>query len=276
LGVDSISGIEIIHDINRQFKIDLDTIIIYNYPTIEDLSEYIANNCNVLQLKTPVEKVKEEHNLVRTKMVLVKKESKKVVMEEKSPNKIGLKLKKKAIVQPEKKEGTDVKKTENNNSKERDGIAVIGMSGRFPGAKNLSEFWDNLCQGVCSISEIPKERWDNSKYYETDITVPNKTYCNRGGFLTGIDEFDPELARDLCEVGVLDIEIGSQFYNRNVSPVKCPIRIFSGKFDKFANDSSSNSWRPLSESTVDIDWVSEGHTSVVDNQDVQSYLNGLR
>ncbi|UVT95127.1 SDR family NAD(P)-dependent oxidoreductase [Streptococcus mutans] len=191
LGVDSISGIEIIHDINRQFKIDLDTIIIYNYPTIEDLSEYIANNCNVLQLKTPVEKVKEEHNLVRTKMVLVKKESKKVVMEEKSPNKIGLKLKKKAIVQPEKKEGIDVKKTENNNSKERDGIAVIGMSGRFPGAKNLSEFWDNLCQGVCSISEIPKERWDNSKYYETDITVPNKTYCNRGGFLTGIDEFDP-------------------------------------------------------------------------------------
>ena len=96
------------------------------------------------------------------------------------------------------------------------------------------------------------------------------------GLIPGIDEFDPELARDLCEVGVLDIEIGSQFYNRNVSPVKCPIRIFSGKFDKFANDSSSNSWRPLSESTVDIDWVSEGHTSVVDNQDVQSYLNGLR
>lgn len=32
------------------------------------------------------------------------------------------------------------------------GIALIGMSGRYPGARNLREFWHNLCAGVESIS----------------------------------------------------------------------------------------------------------------------------
>ena len=30
-------------------------------------------------------------------------------------------------------------------------IAVIGMAGRFPGAKNLEQFWRNLCEGVESV-----------------------------------------------------------------------------------------------------------------------------
>jgi acyl transferase domain-containing protein/acyl carrier protein len=33
-----------------------------------------------------------------------------------------------------------------------DAIAIIGMSGRFPGAKNLGEFWQNLRDGVESVS----------------------------------------------------------------------------------------------------------------------------
>ncbi len=36
------------------------------------------------------------------------------------------------------------------------GIAVIGMAGRFPGASNVREFWDNVTNGVCSIVEIPE------------------------------------------------------------------------------------------------------------------------
>ena len=33
-------------------------------------------------------------------------------------------------------------------------IAVVGMAGRFPGARNLSEFWRNLRDGVESISAL--------------------------------------------------------------------------------------------------------------------------
>src|ERR1044072_7749972 len=36
-------------------------------------------------------------------------------------------------------------------------IAVIGMAGRFPGAKNLEQFWQNLCDGVESINFFTDE-----------------------------------------------------------------------------------------------------------------------
>ena len=38
-----------------------------------------------------------------------------------------------------------------------DGIAIIGMAGRFPGADNLDEFWSNLVAGVESISTFTDE-----------------------------------------------------------------------------------------------------------------------
>lgn len=40
---------------------------------------------------------------------------------------------------------------------ERFDIAVIGMSGRFPGAKSLQEFWQNLDAGIESIKNFSKE-----------------------------------------------------------------------------------------------------------------------
>ena len=30
-------------------------------------------------------------------------------------------------------------------------IAIIGMTGRFPGARNLDQFWRNLADGVESV-----------------------------------------------------------------------------------------------------------------------------
>ena len=33
-------------------------------------------------------------------------------------------------------------------------IAIIGMAGRFPGAKNLDHFWENLANGVESESPL--------------------------------------------------------------------------------------------------------------------------
>ena len=30
-------------------------------------------------------------------------------------------------------------------------IAIVGMSGRFPGARNVEQFWHNLAEGIDSI-----------------------------------------------------------------------------------------------------------------------------
>ncbi|MBV8223820.1 MAG: polyketide synthase dehydratase domain-containing protein, partial [Verrucomicrobia bacterium] len=70
-------------------------------------------------------------------------------------------------------------------------IAVVGMAGRFPGADNLELYWENLKNGIDSITEIPSDRWDVDLYYDPDLNISGKTYSKWGGFLRGIDKFDP-------------------------------------------------------------------------------------
>ncbi|MDF2872972.1 MAG: mlnB, partial [Anaerocolumna sp.] len=77
-----------------------------------------------------------------------------------------------------------------HNDKEED-IAVIGISGRFPGAENVEEFWSNLEQEKDSIISIPTERWNSEEYYDSDPKTPGKSYSKVGGFIKGIDKFDP-------------------------------------------------------------------------------------
>lgn len=71
-------------------------------------------------------------------------------------------------------------------------IAVIGLSGKYPMADTLNEYWNNLKNGRDCITEIPKERWDAEKYYDSDsINVKEgKSYCRCGGFIHDVDKFD--------------------------------------------------------------------------------------
>ncbi|MBN2503596.1 MAG: AMP-binding protein, partial [Anaerolineales bacterium] len=69
-------------------------------------------------------------------------------------------------------------------------IAVIGMSCRFPGADSPEAFWELLRDGVDAISEVPTGRWDVDAYYQ-DSHARGKMITRWGGFLDGIDQFDP-------------------------------------------------------------------------------------
>jgi acyl transferase domain-containing protein/acyl carrier protein len=73
-----------------------------------------------------------------------------------------------------------------NFSTDNEPVAVIGMSGRFPGSPNLTEFWKNLEQGRDLITEIPPERWNWKEIAEMFPGTPPW-----GAFLDGIDKFDP-------------------------------------------------------------------------------------
>ncbi|MGH8258832.1 MAG: SDR family NAD(P)-dependent oxidoreductase, partial [Steroidobacteraceae bacterium] len=44
-------------------------------------------------------------------------------------------------------------------------IAIVGISGRYPQARTLEEFWENLRSGKDCITEIPAQRWDHSRYF---------------------------------------------------------------------------------------------------------------
>src|SRR6185503_6896026 len=70
-------------------------------------------------------------------------------------------------------------------------IAIVGMSGRYPGADDLDQLWRNLAEGRNSIREIPPERWDVDAYYDPTPGKPGKVYCKWLGMLGGAEHFDP-------------------------------------------------------------------------------------
>jgi polyketide synthase PksL len=71
-----------------------------------------------------------------------------------------------------------------------DDVAIIGVSGRYPQADNLREFWQNLKDGRDCITEVPAERWNHARFFHPSRNQPGKTYSKWGGFLSGIDRFD--------------------------------------------------------------------------------------
>ncbi|WP_103534505.1 SDR family NAD(P)-dependent oxidoreductase [Streptomyces sp. SM11] len=71
-----------------------------------------------------------------------------------------------------------------------DAIAVVGISGRYPGARTLDEFWENLRSGRDGITEVPANRWDHRAIHSDTKGVPGRSYGRWGGFVDGIDEFD--------------------------------------------------------------------------------------
>jgi acyl transferase domain-containing protein len=68
-------------------------------------------------------------------------------------------------------------------------IAVIGMAGRFPGAQNLQAFWNNLKNGVESISFFSHQELEEEGV--APEALANPAYVKAGGYLTGAEYFDP-------------------------------------------------------------------------------------
>ncbi len=70
---------------------------------------------------------------------------------------------------------------------------MIGIGCRFPGeATDPDRYWQLLHQGIDGITEIPSDRWDVQQFYDLDPETPGKMYCRYGGFLEGVDQFDPQ------------------------------------------------------------------------------------
>ena len=80
--------------------------------------------------------------------------------------------------------------TGNITSNTLEPIAIIGMSGRFPGARNIEELWRILATGQDMVREIPAERFDWRQCYG-DPAEPGKTNCKWCGCISGVSEFEP-------------------------------------------------------------------------------------
>lgn len=69
-----------------------------------------------------------------------------------------------------------------------DGIAIIGMAGRFPQAPNLQQFWENLCQGIESTSFFSDQELEQAGISAELLRHPN--YVKARGVLEDADLFD--------------------------------------------------------------------------------------
>ncbi len=76
---------------------------------------------------------------------------------------------------------------------DEDGIAIVGMACRFPGAPDLESFWRQLEDGGNAITDGRPDggAWnDGSEHFPPEFAA-----YRRGGFLEGIDRFDARFFR---------------------------------------------------------------------------------
>ena len=170
VGIDSILSVNFLSKISQSLGITLNPALLYEYTTVKDLSKYIATFYADQILAAPP--------------VFVTAESKKLSQQNVSQ-----------LVLPTVPQQKQPLQSLTNQVRQETAIAVIGISGQFPGANDVNTFWDNLLAGKNSIQELPDHYLDQAKYFDASGTKsgqPNKTYCKWGGIVSEKDCFDPQ------------------------------------------------------------------------------------
>ncbi|POR27885.1 hybrid non-ribosomal peptide synthetase/type I polyketide synthase [Paenibacillus polymyxa] len=157
-GVDSIKSMELTDELEKNFG-PLSRTLLFEYPNIQSLIEYfLESHRGELIEWFGMEQVKAPSPIFRRPQFSAT---------EVEP-------------QEEKKQETGAMD-----------IAVIGVSGKYPGAENLQEFWSNLQDSKDCITEVPKDRWEHDLYFDKERNKPGKTYCKWGGFMERISLSEP-------------------------------------------------------------------------------------
>lgn len=72
----------------------------------------------------------------------------------------------------------------------RSKIAIVGMSGRFPGASSTEAFWDLLRQGLDVHKEVPPLHWNKSTHFDPTGSGKNTSATPYGCWLDDPAAFD--------------------------------------------------------------------------------------
>jgi acyl transferase domain-containing protein/NAD(P)H-dependent flavin oxidoreductase YrpB (nitropropane dioxygenase family) len=69
-------------------------------------------------------------------------------------------------------------------------IAIIGMACMFARARDVRRYWENICNRVDAVREVPPERWRIEDFYSEDRHARDRVYSKWGAFLEPVF-FDP-------------------------------------------------------------------------------------
>ncbi|MFE7497181.1 beta-ketoacyl synthase N-terminal-like domain-containing protein, partial [Bacillus velezensis] len=163
-GFDSIIFTEFTNLLNRSYQLELSPTIFFEFPTLRKLSGHLIS-----EWKEAFSGLERESLKTAPKAGIRKAEA---------PAAVHVKRETPVSVKGKSEEKTEP-------------IAIIGISGIFPQAKDIDEFWTRLSKGEHCITEIPRDRWDWREYYGDPAADANKTSIKWGGFIDGIAGFDP-------------------------------------------------------------------------------------
>ncbi|HYI08885.1 MAG TPA: SDR family NAD(P)-dependent oxidoreductase, partial [Thermoanaerobaculia bacterium] len=165
-GIDSILAMRLTNQLEKTFG-SLSKTLFFEYQTITALAGYF--------MKAHPTVLREKLGLLQQEGETQRTDTKPKVIEQRQP--------------------ASSKRTRNRflgtRAPVRNDIAIVGLSGRYPQAENLQEFWRNLKEGRDCITEIPPERWDHKLYFDPDPNKSGKSYSKWGGFIADVDKFDP-------------------------------------------------------------------------------------
>ncbi|ASS71460.1 SDR family NAD(P)-dependent oxidoreductase [Bacillus atrophaeus] len=161
-GIDSLVAMDIINELETQYG-NLPKNLLFEYTSMDSLSKYL-NTLKPEEVTTsPIDKISS-----------IEKGSPFSEIAEKKISTLSQTIK-------------QYNQTEADNN----AIAIIGISGRFPGAPDLESLWTLLRDKKSGITEVPQERWDYKVYYDPTGQEKGTSYGKWGGFLEEIDRFDP-------------------------------------------------------------------------------------
>ncbi|MCP4935908.1 MAG: polyketide synthase of type I, partial [bacterium] len=183
LGVDSIGGVEIIRDVNKSFGLNLEAVTFYDQYNLEKLSRFIEKE--LVHVNQTLINSRSDKPEVRNGVDDVAREEEQgyFAQSDSLPAEVLEWLATDDETQPKITDKT-------GNIAGATDIAIIGLSGRFPGADDAASFWENLANGVDGISQVPPHKWDLAHYYDPDPQMPGKSYSQWLGSLADEDKFD--------------------------------------------------------------------------------------
>ncbi|MBQ4845992.1 non-ribosomal peptide synthetase [Pseudoalteromonas sp. MMG005] len=186
-GVDSILAIQMLDDINAQFDLSLPATLLFDYPSIASLSQYIATEHHThLAHQLPdcapqahVNETEPNNNIINgnTNSVASMGEisNKKTY---RKPSSIDLTPSNKTAFRAEKTHTPPAPDPDMDNK-----IAIIGMSGQFGTATNLDEYWSLIQNQQTSVVE--QQRWSLNTLAEQE-----QAWCRYASLLDDISSFD--------------------------------------------------------------------------------------
>ena len=75
----------------------------------------------------------------------------------------------------------------------REPLAIVGIGCHLPGGAHTPQsYWSLLSSGTDATCTVPATRWNAAKYYDPNPSKVGKMVTRRGGFLSEIDQFDPQ------------------------------------------------------------------------------------